>query len=88
MPAEAAGEAVNATAAAPPLPLPPHLEHAVHQALSDLQASRLLYPQRCAAAEQQGGSERQEAERWAAGGGWGAAGETGRLGRQAQLACR
>lgn len=44
--------------------LPPHLQHAVHRALSDLQASRLLYPQQCAAAEAAIGDERPTAERW------------------------
>lgn len=51
-----------AAAARPPPPLPPHLQHAVHQALTDLQAQRLLYPQQCAAAEAEGASARQEAQ--------------------------
>lgn len=44
---------VNSDKTAPyqPAGLPPHLQHAVHRALSDLQASRLLYPQQCSAAE-------------------------------------
>ncbi|PRW33964.1 hypothetical protein C2E21_7199 [Chlorella sorokiniana] len=50
-----------ATAQPPPL-LPLHLQHAVHQALTDLQAQRLLYPQQCAAAEAEGASARQEAQ--------------------------
>lgn len=48
---------------APAAPLPPHLQHAVHTALSSLQAQRLLYPQACAAAVQEGESAREEAER-------------------------
>ncbi|KAL4425211.1 hypothetical protein ABPG75_009227 [Micractinium tetrahymenae] len=46
-----------------PAGLPPLLQHAVHRALTDLQAARLLYPQRCAAAEAACGDERPEAER-------------------------
>ena len=63
-PAAAAPRQTPAAAiAAPPPPLPPHLQHAVHKALSDLQAQRLLYPQQCAAAEAQGAGAREEAER-------------------------
>lgn len=47
-----------------PVSLPSHLQHAVYMALSDLQASRLLYPQQCAAAEAAVGDERPAAERW------------------------
>ena len=57
----------------PPAQLPGQLQHAVHTALGDLQAMRLLYPQQCAAAERQGESLRDEAERWVGGwwvGGW------------------
>ena len=61
--------APDQTAPAPPplqlpAPLPGHLQHAVHKALGDLQAMRLLYPQQCAAAERQGASLREDAERW------------------------
>lgn len=48
-------------------PLPHHLQNAVHRALSDLQAQSLLYPQQCAAAEAQGETAREEAERWVSG---------------------
>lgn len=47
-----------------PAPLPGHLQHAVHKALGDLQAMRLLYPQQCTAAEREGESLQGEAERW------------------------
>ena len=46
----------------PPTALPPYLQHAVHRALSDLQAARLIYPQQCAQAEAAGCDARQEAE--------------------------
>jgi hypothetical protein len=48
-------------------PLPGHLQHAAHKALSDLQAMRLLYPQQCKEAERQGDSARDDAERWVGG---------------------
>lgn len=49
----------------PAAPLPPHLQHAVHKALSDLQAQSLLYPQQCAAAERQSEGAHEEVERCA-----------------------
>jgi hypothetical protein len=64
MAAEAQLSAAQGASAAQPL-LPVHLQAAVHRALSDLQAQRLLYPQQCAAAEELGCCDREQAERWA-----------------------
>lgn len=49
-------------AAAARPPLPPHLQHTVHWALTALQAQRLLYPRQCAAAEVEVASARREAQ--------------------------